>query len=88
VCWGPHISLCMLPGWWLSDRSQESRLVETVGLPMGSSSSSASSSFSLIQPEGSAASVQCLGANICIWLSCLLGLLEGSHDRPLFVSTP
>ncbi|KRY05694.1 hypothetical protein T03_12213 [Trichinella britovi] len=36
MCWGPHISWCMLPG---------------------SPSSSASSSFSLIQPQGSAASV-------------------------------
>jgi hypothetical protein len=31
-------------------------------------SSSASSSFSLIQPQGSAASVHWLCVNICIWL--------------------
>ena len=35
-----------------SERSQRSSLVETAGLPMGSPSSSASSSLSLIQPWG------------------------------------
>lgn len=40
----------------------------------------------LIQPQGSVASVQCLGANICIWV-CLLGLIRGSHDRPLFMGS-
>ena len=32
--------------------------------------------------------VHWLGANNYIRLSCLLGLSGGSHDRPLFVSTP
>jgi hypothetical protein len=53
MCWGPHISWCMLPGWWLSVwkiSGVQSRLVETVGFPMGSPSSSTSSSFSLNQP--------------------------------------
>ena len=44
---------------------------------------------SLIQQQESAASVHWLGANICIWLFQLfLGLLEGIHARPLFVSAP
>ena len=44
-------------------RDPRSRLVETDGLPMGLSSSSASSIFSLIQPQGSPASVLWLGTN-------------------------
>ena len=57
--------------WFLVDgsgfeRSQGSRLVETAGLPMESLSSSASSSFSLIQSQGSPASVYWLGVSICI----------------------
>jgi hypothetical protein len=40
---------------------------------------------SLIQEQGSAASVYWLGASICIWLlQRLLGLLQGSHARSLF----
>jgi hypothetical protein len=46
---------------------------------------SASSCFSLIQPQGSAASVHWLGLNICIWLfSSLLGLSRADSDRPSF----
>jgi hypothetical protein len=48
----------------VSERSQGSRLVETVGLPMGLPSSSASSSLSLTQPQGSLASVHWLGVSI------------------------
>jgi hypothetical protein len=48
------------------ERSWGSRLIETVGPPTGSLSSSASSSLSLIQPQGSAAFVHWLGVNICI----------------------
>ena len=47
MCQGPRISLCMLPNWWLSERSQGSWLVETAGLPMELPSSSASSCLSL-----------------------------------------
>jgi hypothetical protein len=45
-------SVCCLVGGSVSERFQGYRLVETAGLPMGSSSSSASSSLSLIQPRG------------------------------------
>jgi hypothetical protein len=45
------------------------RLIETAGPPTGSPSSSSSSSFSLIQPQGSADSVHWLPTNICIWLA-------------------
>jgi hypothetical protein len=48
----------------VSERSQESRLIETAGPPIGSPFSSASSSFSLIQPQGSPASVHWLGKNM------------------------
>jgi hypothetical protein len=41
----------------VSERFQESRLTETAGVPTGSPSSLASTSFSLIQLKGSAASV-------------------------------
>jgi hypothetical protein len=48
------------------ERSQGSRLIETAGSPTGLPSSSVSSSFSLIQQQGSDASVHGLGANFCI----------------------
>ena len=59
-----------------------------VGLSIGPPFSSASSSFPLIQTQGSLTSVQWLGINICFCLSCLLGLLEDNHANLLFVSTP
>jgi hypothetical protein len=62
----------------VSERSQESGLVETAGLPMGLPSSSASSILPLIQPQGSLASVHWLGVSICFCLSQLLvGPLRG-----------
>jgi hypothetical protein len=93
MCWrGGGVFLisagvCCLVGGSVSERSHGSRLVETDGLPMGSPSSSASSSLSLIQPQGSPASIYWLGVNICIWLfqlpvgplggkPCLYGVLK------------
>ena len=71
----------------ISERSQGSR--ETAGPPTRSPFSSASSSLTLIQPQGSAASTHWLGTNICIWhFQSLVGSFEGSHDRSLFVSIP
>ena len=58
--------ICCLDGGSVSERSQDSRLVETAGLPMRSPSSSASSIFSLIQPQESPTSDYWLGVNICI----------------------
>jgi hypothetical protein len=49
-------------------RSWGSRLVETAGLHIRLPFSWASSSFSLIQPQESPASVHWLGVSICIWL--------------------
>ena len=68
MCWGPHIScVCCLVGGPVFERSRGSRLIETVAPPTGSpSSSSASFSFSLSRPQGSAASLHWLGINICI----------------------
>jgi hypothetical protein len=91
MCCGPHISWCMLPGWWSSvwEISGVQVSWELLIFLIGPPSSSASSSFSLIQPQGSLSLVHWLGLNICTYtFSCLLGLLEGSHDKPLFVSTP
>jgi hypothetical protein len=80
----PEIHYCMFVGGLLStgvcwlfggpvfERFQRSRLIETAGPPTGSPFSSASISLSLIQQQGSASSVHCLGANICIWLFHLL----------------
>jgi hypothetical protein len=56
----------------VAERSRWSRLVETACLPMGSPSSSGSSSISLIQSQVSPASVHWLGVRICICLSQLL----------------
>jgi hypothetical protein len=53
----------------MSERSWAYSLVEIVGFPMGSSSSSASSSLSLNQPQGSLASVDWLGVSIYVCLS-------------------
>jgi hypothetical protein len=50
----------------VSEQSQGSRLVESACLPIGSSSHSASSSFSLIQPQGLPASVNLLDVSICV----------------------
>jgi hypothetical protein len=61
-----------LVGGSVSERSQSSRLIGTAGLPMGSPSSSASSSLSLIQLQGSLTSFHWLGISICIYLSQLL----------------
>ena len=73
VCWWPGISWCRLPfGGPVFERSLESRLIETSGPTTGSPSSSASSSLSLIQQQGSSASVHWLGATICLWLFQLL----------------
>jgi hypothetical protein len=77
MLWGLESApVCCLVGGSISVRSQGSRLVETVALTLGLPSCSASSSFSLIQPKGSLASVHWLGVSICISLFCLLGLSE------------
>jgi hypothetical protein len=56
---------------------------------MESPSSSASSSFPPTQPQGSPASIHCLGAIICTdSFSCLLGLQKNSHASLLSASTP
>jgi hypothetical protein len=49
MCWGPHISWCMLPGWWSSIWEISGvQVIDTAGPPTGSPSASASFSFSLI----------------------------------------
>jgi hypothetical protein len=49
--------------WIVPVRSQETRFVETAGLPMGLPSSSTSSSLSLIKPQGSQTSDHWLGVS-------------------------
>lgn len=76
--------VCCLAANPVSERYKGSRLIEIAGLPPELSSSSASSSFFLIQPEGS---VHWSGKHMCIWLfQRLVGLLESRHDRSLFVN--
>jgi hypothetical protein len=84
VCWRPHISCCMQLSWWSSvcEISRGSRLIETVGPPTRSPSSSASSRFSLIQPQGSAASIYYLSVNIFIWI---FQLLYGAFLRTVMI---
>jgi len=55
--------VCSLVGGSVSERSQGSRSVD---LPMGLPSSSASSSFSPVQPQGSPTSVHWLDVSVCI----------------------
>jgi hypothetical protein len=52
----------------VSEKSQETRLIETVGPPTELPSSAASSTFSLVEPQGSVASAHRVDANICILL--------------------
>jgi hypothetical protein len=68
ICVRDFISdgVCCLVGGPVFEKSQGFRLIETAGPPTGPPSSSASSSFSLIQPLESEASIHWLGANICI----------------------
>ena len=66
-------SACCLVGGHLSKISQGSSLVETAGLSMGLfSSSSASSSLSLVQPQRTLTLVLWLGRNIWVCFSQLL----------------
>jgi hypothetical protein len=58
--------VCCLFGGPVFERSRWSRLIEIADPSIGSTSSSASSSLPLIQPQGLAASVHWLGANIYI----------------------
>ena len=77
--------ICYLVGGPMSERSQGSRSIETSGPPTGLLSSSASSSFSLIQPQGSAMlSIVWVQIYASDSFSSLLGLSEGSYDRFLF----
>lgn len=68
VCSFISPSVCCLVGSSVFERSWESRLVEAAGHHMGSSSSSASSSFSLTQLLQSLASVHWLGVSMCYLL--------------------
>jgi hypothetical protein len=74
MCVGGLISagVCCLFDGPVFGRSWGSRLIETAGPPTGSPFFSASSSFSAIQQQGSAASVHWSGANICIQLFQLI----------------
>jgi hypothetical protein len=71
--WGLRQALvCCVVCVSVSERSQGSGLVETTDVPIGSPSSSDSSSLFLIQSQGSSISGQWLGVSICVCLSQLL----------------
>ena len=72
--------VCCLVGGPVSERCWGSRLIETAGLPAGLASSSASYSFSLIQSQGSTASVHWLGANVIHDLQIPFFLPFSFHD--------
>jgi hypothetical protein len=85
--WPAHV--CCLVGGSMSEKSQGSALIGISGLPMGSPSSSASSSLSLIQPQESNIGLQYNGwvqVFASVSICCLLGLSENSQDRLLPVS--
>ena len=89
VCWGLiPVAICCLVGGPVFERSQVSRLIETSGPPTGLPSSTASSSFPLIQPQGSAASVSWLGENIYIWFFQLLVRSSGRQSLEATLNTP
>jgi hypothetical protein len=79
VCWGPHISWCMLSVWWSS-------VWEILGVQINWDCWSSCRIAlllrffqpSLTQQQGPAASVHWLGANFCIRLfQLLIGSFEG-----------
>jgi len=65
-----YAGVCCLVVGSVSERSKESRFIEISVPPKGRtwSSSLASSSFFIIQPQGSAVSVHWLSINICLWI--------------------
>ena len=86
ICVGGLIlaGVCCLVVVPVSERSPGSRLIETAGPITGLPSSSASSSFLLIQPQGSAVlAIGWVQISASDSSSCFLGLLESSHDRSL-----
>ena len=71
MCWGPHISCCMLPGWWFSVWEISGVQVNWDGWP-SYRVSLLLIFFQLFPNSTTAASVHWLGVNICIWLFELL----------------
>jgi len=67
----------------VSERSRASRSVETAGLPMGPPSPSASSSFSLIQPQGFSGDLLCVvqWPRALAVIACVLGHLLDIHQN-------
>jgi hypothetical protein len=90
MCWGPHVSRGMLPGWWSSvweisevqtnwDRWSSYRialLLISFSLPSFNNRGQQLLSIGWVQISASDS------------FSCLLSLLECGHGRSLFVSTP
>jgi hypothetical protein len=72
VCWELHISWYMLSVWWSSVWEISGVQNETAGPPTRPSLLLSFFQPSLIQQQGSAASVHWLGANVCIWIFQLL----------------
>ena len=88
MCVGGLISaeVCCLFGGPVFEKFNGSRLIETAGPPTGCLLLSFFQD-SLIQQQGSALlSIGWVQISASDFFSCLLSLLEGSHDRSLFVS--
>jgi hypothetical protein len=85
VIWGPHISWCMLFGGPVFERSRGSRLNKTACPPTGEGNHP---SPQLLSTTGLCCFCPLVGYKyLTLTLSCLLSLLEGSHDRSLLVSS-
>jgi hypothetical protein len=70
------------------ERSQESRLIETAGPPIGSPFSSVSFSLPYFNRGQLLLSIGWVQISASDSFSCLLGVLGDSHSRSLFVSAP
>jgi hypothetical protein len=81
MCWGPHISWCMLPAWWSSVWEISGVQINWDGWIFYRVAFLLSFfQLSLIQQQDFAASVHWLGATICIRLFQLL--VESSGMQP------
>jgi hypothetical protein len=91
MCVGGFISagVCCLFGGPVFERCWGCRLIETAGPSAGLSFSSASFSLPYFNNRGQLLlSIDWVQISASDSFSCLLGLLEGRHDKSLFVSAP
>ena len=90
MCWEPHISFCMLPGWW-SSVWEISGVQVNWGVWSSNRVTLLLSFFQLFlnsPQDQQLLSIGWVKISASDSFSCLLVLSKGSHDRFLFVSTP